>query len=102
MRFFIVGARLAHPERAAALSLRADVALPWLAAPDRDVDAMAEVATGVAAAGVLDVRVETRGVHGAIVTAARRCEQRLSRRRPPDGRPYPNPSSRARVNRRRV
>jgi hypothetical protein len=49
-----------------------------LAAPDRDVDAMAEVATGEAAAGMLGVRVEGCESHDAIVTSATRCEQRLS------------------------
>lgn len=54
----VIGAWLALPKRAAALRLRANVAMPRLAAPDRDVDSMAEVAAREAAAEVLDVRVE--------------------------------------------
>jgi hypothetical protein len=68
-------------KRAAPLSLRTDVTIPWLAAPDGDVDAMAEVAAGEAAARVLGGRVEGHDVHSAIVSAAVRCKQRLSRAR---------------------
>lgn len=76
----VVGAWLAHPERAAALGLRAHVPMPWLPAPDRDVDAMAEIAAGEAAAWVVGVWVEGCEVHGAIVSHCLGCEQRLSLR----------------------
>jgi hypothetical protein len=48
-----VASWLAFPERAAALGLRPDVLTAWTCAPYGHVDAIAEVAAGEAAAGVL-------------------------------------------------
>src|SRR5260370_26167400 len=61
-RQVIGGARLAHPERAALACLRSHVPVARPAAPDCDVDAVAEVSAGVAAAGMVDGRVEGRGL----------------------------------------
>jgi hypothetical protein len=67
----IVGARLALPKCAAALSLRSDVTIPGLTAPHRDIDAMAEPSAAMAAAWVLGVYVDAiesrRCFHAAIL-----------------------------------
>ena len=62
-------ARLAFPERAAALSLRAHMLVAGIAAPHRRIEALAEVPTGVAAARVL-------GEHVNAVDALWRSRQR--------------------------
>ena len=65
-----VGARFALPKCAAALSLRAHVTMPGLAAPDSDVDAMAEVAASEAFAWALGSQIEGCESHRAIVISA--------------------------------
>lgn len=60
-----------------------------LGAPDSDVDAMAEVVAGEAAAWALGVRVEGRDVRGAMVSLCAQGEQRLSSRAAPDRAAYP-------------
>jgi hypothetical protein len=70
-RQVIVGARLALPKCAAALSLRSDVTIPGLTAPYRDIDAMAEPSAAMAAAWALGVYVDAiesrRCFHAAIL-----------------------------------
>src|SRR5439155_19277983 len=60
-RQLIVGARLALPERAAAPRLRSYMLPAKPRAPHGDVDALAEIAAGEAAARVFGGRVECHG-----------------------------------------
>jgi hypothetical protein len=60
--------------------------MPSLAAPDRDVDAFAEVPAGEAPARMLGGRIEGYGLHvAAIMRLCGPGEQRLSRRSPEQG-----------------
>src|ERR1700694_2395450 len=92
---FSVSPRLALPECAAALSLRANVTMPRLAAPDGDVEALAEVAAGGAAARALGSRLKVaaaniaRLLRGTSIRAAPRGGPRRSVSAPKDRRAPP-------------
>jgi len=63
----VVRPRIPLPKRAAALRLRAHMLSAGLSAPHRRITAFAEVAAGVATAGVLAAYAECRGVHCALL-----------------------------------
>ena len=69
-------------KRAAALGLRANVTMPRLVAPDRDVDAMAEPGAAQAAAKARGGRVEGRGLHGSILAPWRNAWRARAKRAP--------------------
>ncbi len=70
LTLFVIAARLALPERAAAIGLRSHMLATWPHAPDCDVDPMAEVAAAEAPARMIDGWREVRW-HGSRASVLR-------------------------------